>query len=360
MNHKQDRGLALITVILSLAFIFVIAASVVTSGMITTKLTYSGARSHRSMYLAESQLSRAMWDISWDIRQHSRRELGSQVFDEENPDEDEVRFYADGKAHVTQTEDGRTITLVIDDANKGFDFSGDRPNVAAIIKLINLPTDASEDETEPLKSFITKLTDYTDKGDTSTNPEYGAERDYYQDEEGFDLPRNKGIEFAEEVIWIPGVKEAIFAISDRREESDSKEESLKSRFNLNIYDYLKIVPYAGKKFRSTKPNFFSSTDFQIKQLLALEDSELEEVIAARYAWLNESINIEESLDPDLYGKLKGKFSFIESKIYRIRVQVKDSNGLTVNSETVIDIDRSLPRYRENTFTGFKHWRKVNF
>jgi hypothetical protein len=355
MINKNEKGIALVTVLLSLSFIFVVAASVASTGAVTTKLAYSGARSHRSLYLAESELTRTMWNVHYDIRQHSNRSLGFLAELGPDDDPDEERFFADGRAKV-YTLDNKTVSVVIDDANKGFDFSGNMTasKISQISKLINLPEEADK---EPLQLFMDKLIDYTDTNDL--HRELGAEKDQYSEEGGYDLPRNAPIQFAEEILWIPGIEAALFAERDYQLENPEDGQVEETPYNFNVSDYLKIVPYKGKRISSTKPNFFASTDYHIKLLANLEVDELEEVKEARRAWYEESINIKESI-PELYPRLTSKFTFTESKVYRIRIQVTDSNGLSVNTETIIDIDRTLPRYLENRFSGFKYWRKVNF
>ena len=121
--RKSEQGIALITVLLGLMFVFMLAASVVASGAVTSKLAISNARHHRNMYMAESQLSRTMWDVLWEIRNHSNRRLGyrDELGDEDNPDE--IRWFADSRP-VIKAVDDKTVTVVLEDANRGFDFSG--------------------------------------------------------------------------------------------------------------------------------------------------------------------------------------------------------------------------------------------
>ena len=88
--------------------------------------------------------------------------------------------------------------------------------------------------------------------------------------------------------------------------------------------------------------------------------EMAEVRDARDQWFQEKISMKESI-PEIYGRLSRVFSFNESNIYRIRIQVTELDGsAAVNKEAVINLDRTLPRYRENAFSGLNFWRKVNF
>lgn len=353
---KPDRGVALITVLLTLAFLFVLVTAIVATGDLTYRMTISSARSHRSAYIAESKLTRTMWNIVYEFKKYgNNRRLGFQDELGTEEQEDEERFWADGNPHIYKLDD-KTVTVVIEDANKGFDFSGNitSTKIAEILRLIKLPAEATEDEKEPVQFFIDKLVDYTDRNDLFR--ENGLEREEYEEQYGFDLPRNAPIEFSEEVLWIPGIEDALFAQKDYIEDDFSER-----NFNFKVGDYLRVVPYRGKSFpRNSRPNFFSATDYQIMHLGELEPGELDEVIEARTAWYNEGANLQDSI-PELYSRLSRVFSFTESKIYRIRIQVSSEDGsATVNSETIIDLDRALPRYIQDSFSGLRYWRKVNF
>lgn len=353
---KKERGIALITVLLILAFLFALTLAIVATGELSYRIAVSSARSHRNSYEAESQLTRTMWNVVYDINKYGgNRKLGFKDDLGSKEQEEEIRYLADGKPLITETED-KIITVVLQDAMRGFDFSGSITalKISEINKQVNLPADATEEERQPLQDFLDKLVDYTDLNDF--HRDNGLEKEGYMEESGFDLPRNAPIEFAEEVLWIPGIEEALFA-----QRNTLQYDFGDKKFNFKVSDYLSAVPYRGKSYpRNVKPNFFSATDYQIMQLAQLEPSELIEVLKAREDWYKEGINLEESI-PELYAKLSTVFSFSESKIYRIRVQVsnKDGSGM-VNSETIIDIDKALPRYVQDTFSGFRFWRKVNF
>ena len=355
-KKKQDRGIALITVLLTLAFLFVLVASIVASGELTFRMTVNSARSHRNNYVAETRLTRTMWNLVYDMKKYgSNRRLGFNDDLGSEEQEQETRYWADGNPYF-YNDHGKKVTVVIEDADKGFDFSGNitSSKVSEIMKLIKLPAESTEEEREPVEFFIDKLVDYTDRNDL--HRDNGMEREEYEEEFGFDLPRNAPIEFAEEVLWIPGIEEALFAQKNLVSENYDM-----NKFNFRVSDYLKVVPYRGKSFpRNGRPNFFSSSNYQIMHLAELEPEELDEVIEARELWYKEGENIQETI-PELYGKLSRVFSFTESKIYKFRIQVSNEDGSsTVNTETIIDLNRSLPSYRQNTFSGFRYWRKVNF
>ena len=356
MKQKKDKGIALITVLLTLSFMFIMVTSIVASGELTFRMTLSSAKGFKNSYKAESKLTRTMWNIVYDIKTYgNNRRLGFKDDLGSETQEQEFRYLADGNPYYYHDDLTKT-TVVIEDANQGFDFSGNitSSKIAEIMKLIKLPAEATEEEREPVEFFIDKLVDYTDRNDLFR--ENGMEREEYEEEFGFDLPRNAPIEFAEEVMWIPGIEEALFAQKSSLEQDIDME-----RFNFNVSDYIKVVPYRGKSFpRNSRPNFFASTDYQIMHLADLTADELEEVIEARQAWYDDGENIEDSI-PELYSKLSRAFSFTESKIYKIKIQVMNNDGsATVNTETIIDLNRTLPRYQQNTFSGFKYWRKVNF
>ena len=351
---KNNRGIALITVLLSLAVISVIATSVSITGNITYRLGLVNVKSITNMYQAESRMTRAVWDMAYELKRpdgnRSRRlgykdDLGSESEGEEE------RFFADGKPHVYKTDEN-IITVKYEDANKGFDFSGniDSTKIRMIKAMIKLPVEADQ---EPVDTFIDKLIDYTDRNDLFRDK--GAEREQYEEESGYDLPRNGVLEYAEEALWIPGIEEAVFASSEYHDNDTEL-------FDFNISQYLRVIPYRGQNFpRTSKPNFFSSTDYQIMIYADLEQSELQDVLQAKRSWYREGINIKDSLGDEFYNRLTQFFSFTESKIYLIQVQVSGiDTGAAVNQEAILNLGRGLSRYRPDTFAGLRYWRKVNF
>ena len=351
---KTDRGVALITVLLSLALVFTLATSVAVIGNLSYKTTLNSAHSLRNQYVAESQLSHIVWNITNDLKEHSNRRLGymSEEDAEQEESGEQQRFIADGSTHQVENEN-KNVFFKIEDANSGFDFSGtiDLSKTAKIKSQINLPLDA---ESLILDEFFDKLIDYTDLNDL--HQLNGAEREQYEAEEGnYDLPRNNAMEYAEEVMWIPGVKEALFA----NEEYISSENT---NFTIKLHKSLKVIPYSirVKSPTSTKPNFFSASDYEIMSMARLEESQLAEVIEARRAWYEDRISIQESI-PELYGQLASAFSFNESGVYRITIEVSNPDSSSVSViQAIVKLTRNLSPYRENSFSGIRYWRKVNF
>ncbi|NQZ59786.1 MAG: general secretion pathway protein GspK [Lentisphaeraceae bacterium] len=350
---QNDRGIALITVLLSLALVFTLATSVAIIGNLSYKTTLNSAHSLRNQYVAESQLSHTVWNIIHDLKENRNRRLGymSEQDTEQEESGEQQRFIADGSTHQVDNEN-KNVFFKIEDANTGFDFDGtiNSSKTAKIKSQINLPIDA---ETMILDEFFDKLIDYTDRNDL--HQLNGAEREYYETKEGnYDLPRNNTMEYAEEAMWIPGVKEALFA-------NQQYISSENTDFATKLHNSLKIIPYRGAKFpSSSKPNFFSASDYEIMSMPRLEESQLTEVLEARRAWYEERISIQESI-PELYGQLARVFSFNESGIYRITVEVSnpDSSSISV-IQAIVKLTRNLAPYRENTFSGIRYWRKVNF
>ena len=68
IDEEKDRGIALITVLLSLAIISVIVTSVSISGNITYRLGLINVKSMSNMYVAESRMSRAVWDMVYELK----------------------------------------------------------------------------------------------------------------------------------------------------------------------------------------------------------------------------------------------------------------------------------------------------
>ena len=343
------NGPALIIVTLCLSLVFLLAGNTAVQGNLTYRSTLQKSRQLRNQYQAESQLSQQMWNLIYDKRTNGRsRRLGYINPDAiDNPDE-EPRVMADGQRPI-EVKNSKLISISIEDASRGFDFSGtiNSTKTRAIEKQINLPMDA---EREVLDDFFAKLIDYTDRNDLQQIN--GAERPDY---EFYDLPRDGAIEYSEEVLWIPGVREALFANHEYLEVQDAS-----FRLELNKV-LLPIAPRGSKGFpKNAKPNFFSASDYQIMNLAQLTEEELQEVLSARSQWYEEQLSLQESL-PELYGRLKSSFSFDESGVYRFRIVVADEDGSSsAISEAVIDLQGKISSVRPDTFSGWKYWRKTNF
>ena len=347
-------GPALIIVTLCLSVVFLLAGNTAVQGSLTYRSTLQKSRLLRNQYTAESQLSQQMWNLVYDMRSNGRNRQLGYVNPDQLEEDEEPRVMADG-LRPTELINDKLISISIEDANRGFDFSGTLTGtkLREIQNKINLNETGTNDTShESVEDFLASLKDYVDRDDGYRVDGKGAERGDY---EVYDLPRNGNIEYPEEVLWIPGVREALFANHQHLELESAN-------FSLELNKVLRpIAPRGSKDFaKNAKPNFFSASDYELMNLANLTEDQLQEVMEARRLWYDEKISLQESL-PELYNVLKNHFSFIESGVYRFRIVVADNDGSSpAISEAVIDLKNSMPSIRPDTFSGWKYWRKTNF
>lgn len=318
-NNKQESGIALIAVLCMILVVSILVASAVAMSQYAAfeSSTFSGFT--RSFYIAEGAASRVRWLLLADRRKHPKRSLESL----ETELDDGERYLANNVIHHLDYY-GRKISFQIEDMIAGIDISSSSPDT-------NLRNFFKQDATQPsdpdFLMFCSKLHDYADRNDLlSIN---GMEKGGYQKDELYNLPRNNKLQFAQEIMYIPGFDE--YFVPDKYGRI--------SMFRI-------ITPKKLSKARG-RPNLFSSPLELIQSKCKLSDREMEQVKEALSKWQTENIPLTDSLEPGLKTKLLTQFSTMESGYYTLIINTasKSDPGTTLICSF---------HYSSNTKTNFQY------
>jgi len=257
----------------------------------------------RSFYIAEGAASRVRWLLLTDRRKNPKRSLESS----ESELDDSERYLADNVIHNLDYY-GCKISFQIEDTMAGIDISSSSPDT----NLRNLfKQDVTEQNDPEFIEFCSKLHDYADRNDLlSVN---GMESKAYQEQELYNLPRNNKLQFAQEIMYVPGFDEYFAPDKYGR---------------ISIFRV--ITPEKLGKARG-RPSLFSSPLELIKHKCKLSDEETEQVAEALKKWQTENIPLTDSLEPGLKTRLLVYFSTVESGYYTLVINTasKFSPGTTL-------------------------------
>ena len=343
-NRKNEKGIALILVLGVTAMFSMIITSMVIRSKVSQRLGYINANSGKHRYYAESALSRTLWLLKKDRDIHRNRRLGQQEILEEQAEEEE-RWQADGTPHYMQF--GKHIAkITLYDADQGMQVEGTITG-SRRRRIKEYLSSEDEEQDQIAEEFLDKLQDYTDRDDVELD--YGAERAFYMDENGMDLPRDRQMQYTEEILWVPGIVNAVFHSVDE----------VTDELRDNIFKEFRIIPPRGFRFSSSnRPSFFSSSLYQIQNRAQLEDEEMEVVKEAKDLWAKDRTPVEETLG-DLYTTIARYFSFNESNIYRIEIEcsLKDGSG-KVKMSVIVDGTRVFVSPSGSSLPHMNFWRKL--
>jgi hypothetical protein len=187
--------------------------------------------------------------------------------------------------------------------------------------------------------FLDELPKYTQNSDINDLSVY----------DDYDLPRKSGMEYEEEIYWIPGSDEFV----DLTLFNDIySPESLKNLVRP-------FIPKNVRVSRGLKSSFFAADLNEITMRLNLTDEELQVVEDARVQWMEEGISLQEII-PEIYTRARRYFSFKESGVYNFKVTVTDADGFNgVSHEEIIQISERGPK-RSGKFRGIQYWRRTSF
>lgn len=297
--NKNENGIALVVVLSALIFIGVITASIVVMSKVSAYSAKTFVDRDESSYFAESVMARAQWLLMYDKSMHTNRNLGQVSLDETIE-----HYLADGVKHsITMNEIESEFAIY--DMSAGYDISGKTPtkNLESMLKIYN----DEPDKREEFQTFLNRVKDYVDTNDLLRNN--GFERTDYANSELVPLPRNDIMQYREEMLFIPNFTD-YFKIDD-----------------LGRLSGFTIIPPNGLRYSNKQINFFSASKDTLSSKTSYDETQLNLIIEARDRWKNEKIPLSESLDPDVVGALKSKFSFKESGYYTLIIDT------SVNTES---------------------------
>jgi hypothetical protein len=295
-------------------------------------------------YAAESAADRAFWLLLADRRRFSNRDLGTMRVTRE--DSDEEGWMADGSPRTLEVGECSVEVRILDAAH-GLDLSGRNPDQE--LRKILMPSVGEGEEpdqavVENLDRFLDILADYIDPNDLVRLN--GMEMADYEAEGLFGLPRNAALQYREEALWLPGLRDVVPRI-----------EGAGASGYTDLTGQLRIIPPQGSAFprRSDRPSFFATSPELLQQILGLSRSELEAILRARKSWQQEQAALDESLDPDLIGSLRSRFSFTESGIVTLQVTATRA-GLRRSLSLTRDAQETSVRYQQ-TRPWLVNWEK---
>lgn len=281
-QNERENGVALITVLALMATLGVLAASAVAISSYATAETDTFTSMQRSILEAESAANRTLCLLLSDRARHADRGLGAV-------DPEGERFSADGTKHEFLVN-GRPATVRIFDAVSGIDVSGRTPARQLF---------PSQEQNEAREALSARLADYTD-GDGLVR-DSGMEAPHYRAAGIPELPRNRPLQFREELLWIPGASELFPADESGR---------------LNP---ARLIAPEGLRPLSGRPNFYAADPPEIAARCRLTILEAERLEQAFALWRAERKPFTETLPPGLFGKAELHYSVRESGAYTIVV-----------------------------------------
>ena len=299
MSKREENGSALVAV---LCLIF-------TAGILTTatiSISKAGAfdvnahlEMQRSIYIAEGAGNRIQWLLAADRYSYPGEVLGYTDYGEYDFD----RYVADGVVHKMDYY-GTPLQFTINDALGGIDFSGTNYRNALTMLSNGFITDT--DWGEKITKLRAKIDDYTDSDDNVS--EEGMESGEYEEIYASPLPRNDGLQFREELLYIDGFREII---------------------PLDKYGRLsrvRLIPPANSvdTRRATRPSLFTADLLTLRTYGNLTDEEAKEVLEALKEWKENRVLLEDSLDPLLLQSLSN-FSGEESGYYTVIIEPDSSS-----------------------------------
>lgn len=291
-QNKNEDGVALVMVLGVLAVCMLLISHLLMVSEVIGQEALVVTRKSRLSYQAESAADTTFWMHLTDRRLFSNRRLGQREDDELRSSQDFSPWMLDRRPHLF---DNGLVTTWLSSAEEGFKVS--EPD-----SLRNSISSDEVDLLEEVNIFLDILGDYTDIDDL--HKLNGMEADQYAAEGFPTLPRNGDMEFKAEVYWLPGWRKV-------------------------IPGEIAVVPPPGLSFpttsRNARPSFFSASDENIRRLLDLTDSELEEVRHARQQWEEEGTSLEESLSTELWSRVMGAFNFTETNLAQITARASEAD-----------------------------------
>ena len=290
-NREQEHGIALITVLALISSIGILVASAVAISQYSTAETDTFSSLLRSSLEAESVANRTLCLLLADRAKYSDRKLGLKG------GESEKRFLADGTEHFFVL-DNRNIKVRIFDGIAGLDLSGRNPGRQ--LKY------SDSERNERYEQLAAQLEDYVDSDDLVKAG--GMEAQHYRDAGIPVLPRNRPVQFREELLWLQNMKE-IYPPSDS-----------------GLFDAVRLIPPEKMRALTGRPSLYATPISVISERCQLTDEESLELQRALILWQSEQTPLADILSPGLLGRLEMNFSTRESGVYTIRVDTSSQEN----------------------------------
>lgn len=305
-----ERGAALVMVLAMMMLVMLLVGSTVMLSRTSAMEATAAAEMGDSLYLAESAMARACWILMSDRQKHTDRNLGTIDYDNLL----EPRFMADGISRELELNGDKVKVMALDMAS-GMDISGYNPDKQ--FYAYNEPLKTDPDGREELEKFRNLLLDYVDTD--SVLRLNGMEEADYAAKDKPNLPRNRPMQYREEILWVPGA-DKMFPPDD-----------------YGLLGGARIIPPAGLGASFGKPNLFSASPATIRLFCNLTETELDKVTAALQKWRDQHTPLTDSLDPGLLAKVKDKMSLTESGYYTFILRAVPTDPNTPTRTLIVSL-----------------------
>jgi len=325
-SPRDDRGAALIAVLVLLMTVSLLAMSMAALSQLATLGTRGDADRLRSAYLAEGALNRAIWLTAADRVLYGATNPANVAYE----DFDDERFLADG---VDREMDyyGVTVRYRILPGAGGVTVTGSSA-ADALNQLLSVKTASDGDLAEDVRRFSAKVQDYADSNDLLT--EDGMEEGDYEEQGMRPLPRNNNIQYREELWWIPDAVRFFPPDRDGR---------------LTLVNPL-TLPSTVRQVSLYTANYALLTNYG-----NLESDDAREVLRTLKEFRRTREPLSETLDPLLWSNLTSRFTTQDNGIFRIVIE----NALpdSVGGSYRLDATLALPDLRAGGTVTYYDWMR---
>jgi hypothetical protein len=319
--------MALVVVMGTAAIAAVMAAHVMLLSETVAREAAVAAARQELRYAAESAADRAFWLHLVDRRLFTDRTLG--VVSAEREERQLEPWMLDGRPHRFE---GTACTVSLHDALQGISFAGNQPG-----QELREQIDPEDSERrEAVDTFLDIVADYVDPDDQTHLR--GMEQDDYEAEGWAGLPRDAPFQFREEIYWLPGWREV-------------------------LYGPVQAIPPPGignpqRPGATALPPFFSSAPGVLQQRGGLDAAELALVLEARTRWQQDGIPLDQLLDADLLGRIRGRFSLVESTAVTVAVEAVSAAGVVGHFSVTRTTDLGRPdTYSDSARQAWALWSR---
>lgn len=321
------RGMALVVVMGTAAIAAVMAAHVMLLSETVAREAAVAAERQALRYAAESAADHAFWLHLVDRRLFTDRTLGVAVAERETRLTEP--WMLDGRPHRIE---GTACTVRLHDALQGISFTGNPPG-----QELREQVDPEDTERrEAVDTFLDIVADYVDPDDLTHLR--GLEREGYAAEGWVGLPRDAPLQFREEIYWLPGWRDV-------------------------LYGPIQAIPPPGigappRQGAAALPPFFSSAPGVLQQRGGFDAAELAQVLEARQRWQQDGIPLDLFLDPDLLGRVRGRFSLTESTAVTVAVDAVSAAGVVGHLSVTRTTDLGRPEtYSDSARQAWALWSR---
>ena len=296
---KNERGAALIMTLCMLTIVMLLAGSAVAISQYAERDSYTYAEINRSAYVAESAAYRIYWMLLNDRKKFPSRDIGGN--DNNTGTENEERYQADGRIRVFKgyEKNERDIKYRIIDAVNGLNISGYAPQRDLLNSLQNMPENEAAAKRWKLEDFIKKIQDYVDSEDIPRLNSW--EKSEYAQANLINLPRNRPLQYREELLLVP--ESSLICTPDKSGRLSS----------------IRLIAPKGLPAIVGRPSLYSTPLNQIMDHCNLTVQDRNMLSAAMSEWLQNGTPLKDTLSAGLLQLLELYFGTSESSFYTVLI-----------------------------------------